>query len=85
MNKIYKITWTDASGVVSQADENEWFSVCKAVKLSQCAYDDHNVNVGFIIHKNKRFLVIAGSRAGTQYADISMIPICNVFKIKELK
>ena len=83
MNKIYKVTWTDASGI--REDGREWYSVDDAEEIARKMYESKNVNFGHIIARNKQYLIIAGGTALDSYSDLTMIPIKMVNKIKELK
>lgn len=81
--KLYKIIWTDASSVDS--DTVSWFTVDESIVESEKEYGEKNVTVGFILHKNKRFVVVASSQAKNRYSDLNMIPTKMIVKIKELK
>ena len=81
--KIYKVLWTDAAGV--QESSKEWLTVDEAYKRAKELHDESNINCGYIIYRDKEFLIIAGSKAGDTYSDMSMIPIGMIIKIKELK
>ena len=82
-DKIYKVTWTDASSVTD--DTRTWLTLDESVETAKELYKSNNVSVGMILYKDKKILVIAGSRADDVYSDLTMIPACNVVKIKELK
>lgn len=82
-NKIYKVIWTDASGVTDST--LSWLDIEQTEKEAKQRYDCKAVSVGFIIVRNKDFLVVAGCKGEDVYSDMTMIPMVMVEKIKELK
>lgn len=82
-NKVYKIHWTDATALEKAGQS--WFTIDEAKELALKDFKNKNVDMGFIIERNKEFLIIAGSRADDRYSNMTMIPIEMVVKIKELK
>ena len=81
--KVYKILWTDAAGV--QESSKEWLTIYEAKNRSYELFNDKNISVFYIIYRDKELLVIAGSKAGEAYSDMTMIPIEMIIKIKHIK
>lgn len=83
-NKIYIVHWTDASTVNDET--RSWLDEDTIKQKAREKFNSKNIDVGFILEKNKDFLIIAGSSDGCgEYSSITMIPIEMVEKIKELK
>lgn len=79
--KMTTVIWRDASGL-GTTSANEWFDVEELKKLAQEQFNDLAETVGFIVEKNKDFVVICGTKTGKDsiYCDCTMIP--NEFIIK---
>jgi hypothetical protein len=78
---LKKITWTDiASG-------SKWMDVIEAAKWGKEKYDVDYVSIGYVIHKTKRFIVIAATydSSDDSYNDISMIPTSVIKRIEILR
>ena len=79
--KVKKIIWNDASSIGLNGD-NEWMSIEMARELGKKIFDRKNVSTGFILEKNKKFIVVCATQCGNgDFADCSMIPTKNIEKI----
>ena len=77
-NYFYKIIWIDASGL--QESNKEWHTIEELKEKAKQAYDDPNVSCGCVIEINKSYIIIAGSKAGDCYSDVTYIPTVNIIK-----
>jgi len=82
MEKIYKITWRDIAG------GKNWMSESEALRWGKKQFKLEYYTVGYILYKDKDFLLIAGSfyeeDEETVYNDISMIPKSVIIKREQI-
>lgn len=78
---LKKITWVDIAG------GDSWMSAKDATKWGREKYHEHITTTGYVIHRNKYFVVIAATydEAQGNFHDVSMIPTAVIKKIETLK
>ena len=84
MKKAKIIFWRDASGL-KDSGQNEWFTLQEAIDKAHSLWENHVETCGWIINKNKNFLIIASTKSDDVYSDCTMIPKSLIFKIEEVK
>ncbi len=77
------IEWFDASGVTH--DSKTWLSEEECLKIAEEKYNDRCITLGFIIEKNSKYIIMAGTKAYGVYSDVSLIPIKMIHSIRYLK
>ena len=82
--KLKIIYWRDASGL-KDTEQNEWFTLEEAIKKAKFLWEEYVETVGWVIHENNDFLVIAATKSKDVYSDITMIPKTLIFIREEGK
>lgn len=82
MKKVI-IEWFDASAL--SHDSKTWLTKQEALDVAEKKYSDHCVTLGFLLEKNKRYIVVSATKADSVYADSSVIPAGMIHKIKFIK
>ena len=79
--KVKTIIWKDASGC--RTNNQEWFDLDEAIKVSAQKYKEDCITAGIIIENNKNYIVVASTKSSDNlYSDITMIPKKFLIKIK---
>ena len=75
--------WRDIHGV--GASTIEWLNRKETVEIAKKKYAQKLETVGFLLHKDKKMVVVSATRDGDNededFSDSSMIPTKNVLKI----
>ena len=67
-----EIIWTDAAGC--RKDGLEWYNRNEALELAKEKYEAKSITAGIILENNKNYIVVASTKSGDIYSDITMIP-----------
>ena len=70
--EIKKITWRDAASC--SIDGKVWYEKDEALVLAKEKYQLLTFTGGFILENNKNYIVVASTKSGDDYSDITMIP-----------
>ena len=80
---LVKIIWRDIAGLSCEDGEAAWVSEEGLLKQAKKKWDQECITVGYLIEKNKKYVVIAATAdfEENSYADASMIPNSVIIKI----
>lgn len=65
--------WRDASAL-GLGSHTSWMDIDETKINAQEKYDQYVTTVGFLIHETDEYIVMAATKTGDLYSDMSMIP-----------
>ena len=77
--EIKAIIWIDAASCKN--DGTEWYNKEEALALAKEKFATKAFTGGVILESNKNYIVVASTKSGDQYSDITMIPKKMIIKI----
>jgi hypothetical protein len=77
--KIVKVTWKDIRTL-----EPSWKSVEECIEEAAKVYQENFYTVGYLIHKNDDCVLVAATKGGEEYNDVSLILNSVIIDIEEL-
>ena len=77
--KAKTIYWIDAAACRNEG--TEWYDKELALKIGKEKYETKTITTGFILEKNKNYLIVASTWSDDQFSDITMIPRKMIIKI----
>ena len=77
--EIKTIVWVDASCCKNVG--TEWYKIDEALEIAKEKYNIKTLTGGVILANNKKYIVVASTKSGDDYSDITMIPKKFLIKI----
>ena len=77
--EIKTIIWKDAASC--KYDGTEWYNKKEALALGKEKFEENTLTGGVVLENNKNYVIVASTKSGGQYSDITMIPKKMVIKI----
>ena len=77
--ELKKIIWIDASCCKNEG--TEWYKIDEALEIAKEKYNIKTLTGGVILADNKNYIVVASTKSGDEYSDITMIPKKFLIKI----